>query len=365
MRGILAQRKILGATLLLVAASMLAAAPPAVRTRGWVDLYQAWNRNHPADARSFYPGAGSTASRDGGPRLNLVALDLESEADPLGFHLLLNLGEATDVIHAVESDGGGTNLDRYRSVTNASLRYRPRGSRWSLEAGTFANPAGYEVFASKENWTYTRSWMAELSPYFLTGAQAVYQGEDGFSGRLMAVNGWQQVHDNNDRTTWGTQLAWNSERLGLSWSTLVGPELAGDDGSERVHHDFVLTAKAHDRLDLAFTYDVAHQEMPGAPEVAWYGGAAYARVRLRPKLHLATRVEKFRDPSGGISGTGQVLRERTLTLEYRPREERILKLELRRDRSTAPVFRADDLLPGVARNAAGQDLLVLGAVVTF
>lgn len=350
---------------LLAAAQALPASPSTVRTSEWVDVYHAWNHNDPTGARSFYPGAGSTASRDGGPRLNLAALHLESEPNPLGFELLLNMGGATDVIHAVESGGGGTDLDRYRGVTLANLSWRPRRSRWRLKAGTFSNPAGYEVFASKDNWSYTRSWMAELSPFFLTGAQAIWEGEHGWQARLMAVNGWQQVQDNNGAATWGLQLARYTERLSASWSTLVGPELAGDEASNRVYHDFVLTARLHERLDLALTYDVAHEERPFAPEVSWYGAAAYARYRLRPRLWLAVRAEKFRDPSGAITGTGQVLRERTLTLEHRPRSNLILKLETRQDTSTASVFRGADLVPGTPSLLPAQDLVVLGITALF
>ena len=75
---------------------------------------------------------------------------------------------------------------------------------------------------------------------------------------------------------------------------------------------------------------------------------------------MAVRVERFSDPDNGISGTSQKLTEATLTYEYRPVENLILKVEGRRDHSTALVFDR-----GVSGESKNQTIVVIGAVVTF
>jgi hypothetical protein len=50
------------------------------------------------------------------------------------------------------------------------------------------------------------------------------------------------------------------------------------------------------------------------------------------------RAEHFRDPESGNSGAGPTFREGTVTYELRPREQLILKVETRCDRSTDGVF---------------------------
>jgi hypothetical protein len=127
----------------------------------------------------------------------------------------------------------------------------------------------------------------------------------------------------------------------------------------------VVTGQVSDRLDLAWTYDVVRQDLPLAPSVSWYGGAAYARYRLSETMAISTRFEKFRDPTGSISGTGQVLRGRTVTLEHRASSEVLLKLEWRRDTSSASVFRIEDFPLGTSRYTGEQDLLTVGLVATF
>ena len=58
------------------------------------------------------------------------------------------------------------------------------------------------------------------------------------------------------------------------------------------------------------------------------------------------RVEFYRDAEGVISGMAQTLVEGTLTVEYRPWDILILKLEGRYDHSTASVFSTSDAASG-------------------
>lgn len=324
---------------------------------GWLDACLAHNPGSPGSGDNFFPGTGSSARRDGAG-LNLAAIELRLDPEPLGFQLVLAVGKSTDVVHGVEFGGLGVDLDDYRLVQTAKLSWKA-SSRLILDAGIMPAHVGYEVFPSKDNWNYTRSWMAELSPYYQTGLAARFTLGNGFGAQLLVLTGWQLVEDNNDRPTLGTQLAWSDERSSLSWNTLRGPELTGDERSLRRFDDFVATWRASRRLQLAATYDVGSQEFPGIPEAEWHAVAGYARWQLDRKVAVALRAERFSDPENGISGVAQTLRERTFTLEYVPRSDLTLKLDLRRDESDAAVFRAG---PG---RVATQDLVVLGLVMRF
>jgi hypothetical protein len=98
----------------------------------------------------------------------------------------------------------------------------------------------------------------------------------------------------------------------------------------------------------------------------WEGLGLYARWAPREATGLALRAEYFADEAGGISATPQILKEVTATLEHRPAERLIVKLEGCYDRSTARVFE------GGGRDAAGdpvlerdQFLVLLGLVADF
>lgn len=321
--------------------------PPAFS--GFVDVAAVYNANAPASHEDFIAGTGTSAKRANEVALNLAELQWTravSAEQPVGFTLSVVAGDGETVVHGSDS---------LRYVYQASLAYRlPDGV--VLEAGVYPSHIGFESFFSKDDWNYTRSWLGELSPYCQTGIKASYAFHAHWSAQLHVLNGWQLVHDNNDARSFGTQLAYASDRLTASLNTFIGPELADDDTSLRTLADVVAVYRLTPRLQLGGSYDLGEQQLPEARTARWRGLATYARYTLNARHAFALRAERFRDDRGAISGTRQRLREATLTWEVRPRDALVLKLETRYDDSTARVF-ADD--------AHAQFLALIGAVVTF
>jgi hypothetical protein len=339
-------------TLFLLAAIARGEEPAKpIAIHGFVDGYYAWNGNDPVPHESFIAGTGTTAKRANEFSLNLAAVDIVREAAPVGFHLSFVAGNGADVVHGAEREG-------FRHIYQASIIYKP-SDRLTLEGGIFPSHIGYEGFFSKDNWNYTRSVLGEASPYYQTGIRAAYQFSPHWSGELHILNGWQIIDDNNGAKAFGGKVAYDDGRLTASFNTFDGPELPDDDSHWRHFGNLIAVYKATPRLSLGGSLDRGHQELPGGG-ATWLGIAAYGRYAIDARRAFAARIERFSDPDNGISGTAQKLTEATLTYEYRPLESLILKLEGRRDHSTAPVFTKD-------RNNASrnQTLLVAGVVATF
>jgi hypothetical protein len=322
-----------------------------ITVHAFVDGYYAWNGNDPASHESFIPGTGTSAKRANEFNLNLAAVELVKDAvpakSPAGFHLSLVAGNGADVVHAAESEG-------FRHVYQASVIYKPN-DRLTFEGGIFPSHIGFEAFFSKDNWNYTRGWLGELSPYYQTGVHAGYQFSKQWYGELHVLNGWQIINDNNDGKSIGAKISYGGKRLSASLNTLDGPELPNDDRHWRHFGDLIATWKTTDKLSLGGSLDRGHQALPGGTAANWLGIAGYVRYAIDDRHAVAARAERFRDPDNGISGFSQKLAEGTLTYEYRPAAKLILKLEGRRDRSTANVF----------DGSKSQTLVVAGAVATF
>jgi len=333
------QRKWFAAFLFL---AFTARADEPITFHGFVDAYYAWNGGHPASHENFVPGAGTSAKRADEFNLNLAEVEIVRNASPVGFHLSLVAGNGADVVHAAEPEG-------FRHIYQASIIYKAT-DRLTLEGGIFPSHIGFEGFFSKDNWNYTRSWLGEFSPYYQTGVHASYQFSKEWSGELHILNGWQLISDNNDAKSIGGKIAYTNDRLSASLNTLDGPELPNDDHHWRHFGDLIAVYKATPKLSLGGSLDRGHQL-----HADWLGIAAYGRYAFDDERAFAIRAERFRDPDNGISGTAQTLTEATLTYEYRPVPNLILKVEGRRDRSTANVF----------AGAANETLVVLGAVATF
>lgn len=333
----------------------------------YADVYYAYNFNRPTTGTSFIPGTGTTAKRANEFSLNLAAIDLGLKPEPVGFRLIVNYGSAADILHAGEPTGTGIGPEVWRFVQQASISGRiPIGRGLLVEGGIMPCHAGFEVFASKDNWNYTRSWMADLSPYYQAGVRASYAFTDRWSAQLHVLNGWQIIGENNEAKTLGTQIAWATERVTISWNTLAGPELPNDNAHWRLFSDVVVAVRPLEWLHLGAIWDIAHQQRPAASGAYWTGAAGYVRVIPRKWLAWALRGEYFHDPDAGISGASQDLTEGTATIELRPHDNLILKLESRYDHSTGAVFTSRRLAAdGTPLLVHDQGLVVLGAVVTM
>jgi Putative beta-barrel porin-2, OmpL-like. bbp2 len=344
--------------------------PASLRVGAFVDAYYAYNSNHPFDNTNFFPGVGTSAKRADEISINLAQVDLTLDPQPVGFRLALGFGTATEVVHAAEPPGPFVGSDVWEHVVQASAMWKAT-DRLLFEAGVYPSHIGFEGFASKDNWNYTRSWLGELSPYYQTGLKTAYTFSDHWSAQLHVLNGWQIIGENNSGKAFGTQVAYSSDRLSASFNTFVGPELPDNDDDYRLMGDFVLTVKATPSLSLGTSLDLAREERPVGDDARWWGTGLYARYAPPDsKTAFAVRGEYYDDEDGAISGTPQTLKEFTATLEHRPVSNLILKLEGRYDKSSADVFAGED--NGLDRPEDGptfhkdsQFLVLVGVVASF
>ncbi|HEY2093527.1 MAG TPA: porin [Thermoanaerobaculia bacterium] len=321
---------------LLVAAAAAGANAQTIAIHGWLDGYYAWNDQHPQPQLNFFSGTGTTAHRADQLALNIAALEIVRDPKPLGFHLTLVAGDASDVVHAGEPH---PHRHPIRNFYQASVTYTaPVGRGLALEAGVYPSHIGFEGFFTKDNWNYTRGWLGELSPYYQTGIKASYAWSDRWSGQFHVLRGWQLIGDNNSAPAFGTQIAFNGSRLSASFNTFAGAELPHDNTHLRKFGDLVAMWKATPALTIGASLDRGRQEYGDRAGANWLGLAAYGRYAFNARQAVALRAERFRDPDAGISGFAQTLSEATLTYELRPTPHLIVKVEGRRDRSTAGVF---------------------------
>lgn len=327
---------------------------------GFVDLYYSFNDNRPAGHVNFFPGAGVAAKRSEEFALNWAAVEIRRDPQPFGFHLIAAAGNAMEVLHAGEPEGDSIGRDEFRHLYRASVSWMP-SEKLRIEGGVYPSHIGFESAIPRDNWNYTGSWAANFTLYYQTGVKAAYAFSDQWSGELHVINGWQIIGENNDAKSLGGRLAWASDRASVALNGWAGPELPDDDSHQRTLLDLVATAKLSDVLDVAFEAYVGRQEFPGSETAEWNAIAGFLRWQLAPTWAVALRVERFDDPDAGISGVSQEIEEGTVTLEHRPEERAILRLEARYDRSTEPVFNGEVAGEG-ERN---QLLVVLGAIFTF
>ena len=239
-----------------------------------------------------------------------------------------------------------------RHLYEAYAGFRPFKKAW-LDAGIFASHIGFESALSKDNWTLTRSMMAENSPYYQAGARFTYEVGPKLTLTAHVLNGWQIIRETNQQKCFGTQIQWKpTARLLVNSSAFVGNEQpAGSAVRRRYFHDFYLTYALSKRLSLAGVFDVGKQQAAtGEQYDTWHAGAAFVRYQLAGQWAAAARAEYY------YAQRGVVIRNLTpepgnadfqahggsLNLDYAPAANVLLRVEGRYLRGRAPVFQRPD-----------------------
>ena len=182
-----------------------------------------------------------------------------------------------------------------RHVYEAYAGFRPFAKAW-LDLGIFASHIGLESAISKDNWTLTRSVMADNTPFYESGARFTYEAGPKLTLTGLVLNGWQNIRETNQAKALGTQLQWKpSDRLLINSSTFYGNEQPVDSlVRRRFFHDFYITYAASGRTNLALVFDVGKQRSVGSEKYdTWHAASVFVKQKLADKFSATVRGEYY------------------------------------------------------------------------
>ncbi len=144
--------------------------------------------------------------------VNMGAIYLKkatSESSRWGTELTLQAGKDTQVFgfSATAPNLPGSNWLRHLGPTNISY-LAPVGKGLTLQGGIFSSLIGYDSLYAKDNFTYTRPWGADFTPYFMLGVNASYPATNKLTVAGFVVNGYWHLADANSVPSFGGQLAY-------------------------------------------------------------------------------------------------------------------------------------------------------------
>jgi hypothetical protein len=242
-------------------------------------------------------------------------------------------------------------------VYEAYAGFRPFKKAW-LDVGIFGSHIGFESAISKDNWTLTRSLMAENSPYYESGARFTYEVGPKLTLTALVLNGWQNIRETNQAKALGTQIQWKpTDKLLINSSTFYGNEQPTDSlVRRRYFHDFYLTYAATERLNLALVFDVGKQQSAGRHGYdTWHAGSAFVKYKLADKFSTTLRGEYYYADRGVLISSSMPTRldadfrtaGGSLNLDYLPTANVAFRVEGRYLRSKDALFLHDT---GPSRN---------------
>lgn len=283
--------------------SLLPALMPAtpLQWHGYLETYGIADFNHPADDRR--PAFVYSHNVVGRPSINLAMLKATLNTERLRGNLGVGAGTYMRANYAAEPHGL-----RNLYEANIGIRLSREHAVW-LDIGVMPSHIGFESAVGIENWTLTRSLMADNSPYFETGAKLSYETEDGqwqISGLLLT--GWQRIQRPNDNTTpaIGHQLTYKPhDKLTINSSSFIGNDKSDAQRQMRYFHDFYVQWQFNEQWGLITALDIgAEQARPGSDQYYfWYSPNIVVRYRHSDRLQFAARLEYYQDKHGVIIQT--------------------------------------------------------------
>ncbi len=262
---------------------------PVIRFGGFVDGYYAYDAGRPATRdRSFAGGAlfGTQPSRHNEFNVNLAFVEAALTSDRYRGRLALQFGTSVQANYIGEPRQGlvaGPDVQQY--LQEAVAGYQIADGLW-VDGGIFFSNMGMEGWISRDNPTYTRSLVADYSPYYSTGVKLTYAASPKLTARLDVVNGWQNISENNQGKGAGLRL----DYAATPSATFSYYNLFSEEAGTRLRTfngvGFKVTEGA---LTLLGEGDVGTQRR-GAPSVPPGNTASRAR-NPRSSVRQSTRAE--------------------------------------------------------------------------
>ncbi len=359
----------------------------SVTPTGYVEAYYAYNFNRPSNGITNYRGFDN---RHNTFSLANAALGANLEAGPIGGRVTLQVGSTPSTYYMSEPGlpgaGGASasNTELWKYLQEAYVSYKaPIGRGLLLQLGLCASPIGYEVFAIKDNWNWSRSNLFFGFPYYHTGLRVTYEFTPELSSTMSLFNGWNSVVDNNEEKSVQTNVTYKVTGKVLLQALYFGgverPKGSPEGPYWRHHLDVFGQWDATPSLSFAAQVDYG-VEPNRVGAASWGAGALYARFKARPWLYLALRGDVFQErlaASGGQSSAplfwngARWVGSGTATLDLRPHDQISIRLEYRHDEAESPLyFKGEIAGDGGSRgpfmaNAKRQDTLLLGATAWF
>ncbi len=331
------------ALLPIAAAAQAAHDTTKVAFGGFVDSYYAYDFNHP---RTLDRPFTTQAARHDEFNINLAFVEAVLSGSRVHGRFAAQFGTSVQANYASEPRLGtlsGPDVSRF--IQEAYAGYQLTPALW-IDAGVFFSPFGSENWISRDNWTYTRSFIADNSPYYESGVRATWQATPTLSAQLHVINGWQNISETNSDKSLGARIDYTPRSdVDFAYDAYLGNDQPDSVPSRlRVWQEAIVQVKPTSRLQLRGTFDYGVQKRPASIGGSgyWNGWAAIARYQLSGLAALGGRLERYSDPEQIIVTTGlpyglRVAGE-SVNIDISPAPRILWRTELRALRAQDPIF---------------------------
>ncbi len=354
-----------------------ASPPPAAKWQynGFVDAGYLLDFNHPAN--HLFRDRSTTFKVDE-LDLNMAGAGvkkLASETSRWGMELAMQVGKDSENFGFSPTAPNVSGSDWLRHFGLADVSYlAPVGKGLTLQAGLFNSLIGYDSLYAKDNFTYTRPWAGDYTPYLMFGVNASYAFSKKTTVTAFVINDYDHLADPNSVPSVGGQLAYlPTDHVTFKETLLYGPHQSNTALEFWRFFSDTMTEWKRDPLTMAFELQIGTERVdaPGNPSALWMSAQLPVHRIVHGPWSVTARPEVAWDREGRWTGSVQFVKAVTGTLEYKlsyRKTTTIARLEYRFDDSRGKgggFFRGAEVSPGVIALTPTQHLLIFGLIVGF
>lgn len=316
---------------------------PTVTFGAFVDGYYAYDFNRPP---TFDRAFTTQPARSNEFNINLAFVEVKLDGPRTRGRLALQAGTSVQSNYAAEPRIGtvsGPSLAEL--IQEAVAGVRLTGNLW-FDGGIFLSHIGEEGWISRDNPTYTRSLVADFTPYYQSGIKLTWQATPKLTAQLDVVNGWQIISENNSAKSAGVRIDYaTSSSTVFSYYNLLGdePTTSLPAGGLRIFNGVGVKSSLTSRWQILGEFDYGVQERAaGLGSASWHGGTLVARYQPTAAVAVSARVERFDDPSQVLVVTGRLeafkVSGASLGVDVTPAPRILWRSEVRGFHGAQPVF---------------------------
>lgn len=301
---------------------------PNVTISGFADIYYAFDFNEPqgTERQPFL----FNHNRHNEFNLNLGLIKFGLEQGKYRANFAVQTGTYANDNYAAEPG-----LLKNIFEANIGVSLNKKNNLW-LDVGVLPSHIGFESAISADNFTLTRSLLAENSPYFVTGAKFTYNATEKLEIAVLMLNGWQRIQrlEGNSLPSFGTQVKFNpTEKTTLNWSTFIGTDDPDSVRRMRYFNNFYGQFQVTEKLGLIAGFDLGAQQrtIGNSTYDFWLSPVIIGKYTINENWNTAIRAEYYQDETGIIiptsSSNGFQTTGLSLNLDYSPTQNIICRVE--------------------------------------
>lgn len=265
---------------------------PKLDITAYLDIFYAYDINKPTTSNRLpflY-----NHNRHNNFNLNLGIISAKIQHNKYRVNLSLQAGTYTTDNYANEP-GGLQNV--YEA--NIGVALNKQKNLWA-DVGIMTSHLGFESAVSKDQWTLTRSLLAENSPYYLSGAKLTYTHKNNWEFAALLCNGWQRITGvrGNSIPSAGTQIKYVlNNKYTFNWSTFYGTDYPDSIRKMRLYNNFYIKMQPSKRWGIIAGFDIgSEQKEKGSKNYnVWYSPVIIVRYAISESWFCAVRGELFND----------------------------------------------------------------------